>query len=157
MQTTMVTVSEYARVNGLTEEHVITLIQEGQLSGKKVDGEWHVYPSLPYAPARPSRAPWYGLAAGVVLAILLFALNPNQEAHVTELRRALAQTTQAEQRGGNGDAWERISRKLAATLDLIPLLAELEFHDYGVLSVTRTEQEIMTVGVLGKVFVVGEL
>jgi hypothetical protein len=152
---TMVTVREYARVNGLTEEHVIALIQEGQLSGKKIDGEWHVFPSLPLAPARPPQAAWYGLAAGLALAILLFALNPNQEAHVERLQRELAQASQAEQPGEHG-AWARISRKLAATLDLIPLLAELEYRDYGVASVTRNDQGIMTIGVLGKVFVVGE-
>lgn len=156
MNNKMIAIEDYARVTGLTEEQVVALIREGQLSGRKIDGKWQIIAALPAGPARHGKVIFYGSIAALMLAMgaLLFALNPDQDAHVEKLRQAF--TESAHTQAPNDTPWQAAGRKLAATINLLPLLAELEYRDYGLVSVTKAEKGVMTIGMFGAVFVVGE-
>ena len=88
--------------------------------------------------------------AGVILLLALAAamifFNPSLETHKAAIYEHARNQAAAE------GVWARIKAKAAETagvLDIVPL----EYHNYVVCSTTTNEDKTLSVGVLGKVFV----
>lgn len=73
----------------------------------------------------------------IVVAVVMFATNPGEESHAEKIREAYSDENPAE--GAVGAAWLR-----SKTID---------YTNYTVLSLSRIDNEVVGIGLFGKVFV----
>ena len=85
----------------------------------------------------------------LVIVVLMIATNPSREAHKAEAYEYMQQ--QAEKEG----FWAGLGAGVAEAADLLEV-AGIEYRNYRLASVLVHDDDILTVGVFGMVFVIEE-